>query len=111
MSLRVIVVLTPAALRLMDKSSSRFLALVRNVEAKVPSLDQVPMAMEFPDVFPNKLPIIPPEKEIEFCVYLIPNTQPRSIPPYYIGPVELRELKEQLQDLLDRGFIHPSTSS
>ena len=68
------------------------------------------MVREFLDVFPIELPGMPPKKEIEFCVDLIPDNQPISMPPYRMAPVELRELKEQLQDLLDRGFIRPSTS-
>ena len=55
------------------------------------------------------MPGIPPDRDIEFCIELLPRARPISIPPYRIAPVELRELKVQLQDLLDKGFIHPST--
>ena len=54
---------------------------------------------------------MPLDREIEFCIDLIPDTQPISIPSYHMAPIELKELKEQLQDLLDKGFIRPTTSS
>ncbi|KAH0644682.1 hypothetical protein KY284_032566 [Solanum tuberosum] len=53
---------------------------------------------------------VPPEREIEFGIDLLPNTQPILIPPYRMAPAELKELKEQLKDLLDKGFIRPSIS-
>ena len=65
---------------------------------------------EFANVFLTDLPSIPPKREIKFCIDILPNTQPISIPPYRMAPVELKELKVQLQDLLDKGFIRPSTS-
>ena len=68
------------------------------------------MVNEFPDVFPDELPGLPPEREIEFSIDVLPDTQPISIPPYRMAPAELRELKVQLKDLLDKGFIRPSTS-
>ena len=64
----------------------------------------------FPDVFPEDLPGLPPEREVEFGIDVIPDTQPISIPPYRMAPDELRELKEQLKDLLEKGFIRPSMS-
>ena len=68
------------------------------------------MVREFGDVFPKELPGLPPEREIEFSVELLPGTSPISIAPYRMAPTELKELKAQLQDLLDKGFIRPSTS-
>ena len=65
---------------------------------------------EFLDVFPPELPGLPPEREIEFCIDLIPGTSPVSITPYRMAPAELAELRTQLDDLLDKGFIRPSTS-
>ena len=57
---------------------------------------------EFLDVFSEDLPGIPPEREIEFGIDLLPDTQPISISPYRMAPAELKELKEQLKDLLDK---------
>ncbi|KAH0698841.1 hypothetical protein KY284_013056 [Solanum tuberosum] len=62
------------------------------------------------EVFPDDLPGVLPEREIDFGIDLLPDTQPISIPPYRMAPAELKELKEQLKDLLDKGFIRPSIS-
>ncbi|KAH0776525.1 hypothetical protein KY290_007936 [Solanum tuberosum] len=83
---------------------------VIDVESKTPSLESVPIVNEFSNVFPNDLPDIPHEREIDFGIDLLLDTQPISIPPYRMAPTELKELKEQLQDLLDKGFIRPSIS-
>ncbi|WMV45517.1 hypothetical protein MTR67_038902 [Solanum verrucosum] len=74
---------------------------VMDVESKVHSLESVPVVREFPKVFPDDLPSIPPRREIDFGIDLLLDTQPISIPPYRIAPAELKELKEQLKDLLD----------
>ena len=63
------------------------------------------MAEEFPDVFSDELSGSPPDREIEFCIDLIPRAQPISVPPYLMAPVELTELRKQLDYLLDKGFI------
>ncbi|XP_070046620.1 uncharacterized protein [Nicotiana tomentosiformis] len=60
--------------------------------------------------FPNELSGLLPEREIEFAIDLLPHTHPISIPPYRMALSELKELKEQLKDLLEKGFIRPSTS-
>ena len=64
----------------------------------------------FQDVFPEDLPGLPPECEVEFSIELQPETAPISKTPYRMAPAELKELKEQLQELLDKGFIRPSVS-
>ena len=69
------------------------------------------MVCEFLNDFPKELPGSPPHRKIEFCINVVSDTSPVSMPPYRIALVELRELKEQLQELLDKGFIRPSTSS
>ena len=60
--------------------------------------------------FPDDIAGLPPEREVEFTIDLIPGTKPISIPPYRMAPVELRELKAQLEELLSKGFIRPSIS-
>jgi hypothetical protein len=65
---------------------------------------------EFPDVFPDDFSRMPPERAIEFKIELQPNTTPISKTPYRMTPIELAELKIQLLDLQDKGFIHPSSS-
>ena len=84
--------------------------MVRNVEADKGTVDRVPVVCEFPDVFPEELPGLPPDREIEFCIDVVPGTDPISMPPYRMAPAELKELNEQLKELLDKGFIRPSTS-
>ncbi|WRX25592.1 hypothetical protein QQP08_018079 [Theobroma cacao] len=90
-----------------DKS---YLAVVRDTQAKVGDISQVLVVNEFMDVFPEELLGLPPQQEIEFCLDLIPDSRPISIPPYRMAPAKLKELKDQLEDLLDKGFIHPSVS-
>ena len=68
------------------------------------------MVQEFLDVFPSDLPGVPPDRDIDFAIDLEPGTKPISIPPYRMAPAELKELKDQLQDLLSKGFIRPSVS-
>nr|GFD54602.1 putative reverse transcriptase domain, aspartic peptidase domain protein [Tanacetum cinerariifolium] len=63
-----------------------------------------------PDVFPDELPGIPPVREVEFNIKLIPGSEPISKAPYRMAPIELKELNDQLQELLWRGFIRPSVS-
>jgi len=68
------------------------------------------VVQEFLDVFPSDLPGVPPDRDIDFAIDLEPGTKPISIPPYRMAPAELKELKDQLQDLLSKGFIRPSVS-
>jgi hypothetical protein len=73
-------------------------------------LKKIPVVCEYADVFPDELPVMPPDRDIEFAIELQPGTTPISKRPYRMSPAELAELKNQLQELLDKGFIHPSTS-
>ncbi|WVZ63432.1 hypothetical protein U9M48_013066 [Paspalum notatum var. saurae] len=65
---------------------------------------------EFPDVFPEELPGLPPDRDVEFKIDLVPGTTTVSRRPYRMAPDELKELKTQLQEQLDKGFIRPSSS-
>ncbi|XP_060168953.1 uncharacterized protein LOC132599707, partial [Lycium barbarum] len=98
------------AKKMIRKGYIYHLVRVQDLTAETPTLQSVPVVNEFPDVFPDELPGLPPEREIDFSIDLLPGTQPISIPPYRMAPAELKELKEQLKDLLDKGFIRPSTS-
>jgi hypothetical protein len=73
-------------------------------------LKKIPVVCEYADVFPDELPRMPLDRDIEFAIELQPGTAPISKRPYRMPPAELAELKKQLQELLDKGFIHPSTS-
>ena len=98
------------ARKMIRKGCIYHLVRVQDVEAESSTLQLVPVVNEFPDVFPKKLPGLPPEREIDFAIDVLPDTKPVSIPPYRMAPAELKELKEQLKDLLDKGFIRPSSS-
>ena len=65
---------------------------------------------EFPDVFPDELPGLPPDRDVEFKIELLPGTAPISRRPYRMPPNELAELKTQLNELLKKGLIRPSSS-
>ena len=65
---------------------------------------------EFPDVFPDDLPGMPPDRDIEFIIELLPGTAPIAKCPYRMGVNELEELKKQLKELQEKGFIRPSSS-
>jgi hypothetical protein len=73
-------------------------------------LKKILVVCEYADVFPDELPGMPPDRYIEFAIELQPGTSPISKRPYRMPPAELAELKKQLQELLDKGFICPSTS-
>ena len=62
------------------------------------------------DVFPDELPELPPQRVVDFSIELHPSTSPISMNPHRMAPVELQELRFQLQELLDKGFIRLSTS-
>ena len=64
----------------------------------------------FPDVFLEDLSGLPPSRELEFGIELLPGSAPVSIPLYKMAPAKLKELKTQLQDLVDKGFILSSVS-
>jgi hypothetical protein len=73
-------------------------------------VERISVVRDYPDVFPDELPGMPPDRDIEFAIELQPGTTPISKRPYRMPPAELAELKKQLQELLDKGFIRPSTS-
>jgi len=92
---------------MVEKGYDAYLAYVRDISIDIPSFDLVPVVRDFPNVFLADLPGMPPGRDIDFGIDLLPGTQPISIPPYYMAPLEL---KDQLQELLDKGFIQPSVS-
>jgi hypothetical protein len=83
--------------------------------AKMKQLDasqgsEVPVVNEFPNVFPEELPGMPPDRDIEFVIELKPGTAPICKTPYRMATPELAELKEHIKELLERGFIRPISS-
>ena len=75
-----------------------------------PDLDPPRAVCEYEDVFPDKLPGLPSQRVIDSSIKLHPGTLPISMTPHRMAPVELQELRVRLQELLDKGFIRPSTS-
>jgi hypothetical protein len=73
-------------------------------------LEDIPMACEYMDVFPDELPGLPPDRDVEFVIELQHGIAPISKSSYRMPPKELAELKKQLQELLDKGYICPSSS-
>jgi len=73
-------------------------------------IDKLQVVCEFPEVFPDEIPDVPPEREVEFSIDLVPGTKPVSMAPYRMSASELAELKKQLEDLLDKKFVRPSVS-
>ncbi|XP_070005659.1 uncharacterized protein [Nicotiana sylvestris] len=98
------------AAKLIKKGCIYHLVRVTDTNAEVLSLESIPVVNEFPNVFLDELPWIPPDREIDLGIDVIPGTQPISIPPYRVAPAKLKELKEQLKDLQEKGFIRPSVS-
>jgi hypothetical protein len=80
-------------------------------EAIVQEIQGIPVVCEFSNVFPQDLPGLPPERDVEFVIELKLGTAPISRRLYRMPPNKLVELKTQLQDLLEKGFIRPSSSS
>ncbi|GJY57822.1 putative reverse transcriptase domain-containing protein, partial [Tanacetum coccineum] len=73
-------------------------------------LEDVPIVRDFPDVFPEDLPGLPPTRQVEFQIDLVPGAAPVARAPYQLAPSEMKELSEQLQELSNKGFIRPSSS-
>ena len=95
-----------ATQRMLRKGCQGYLAYVVETGKEGTMLDEIPVVRGFPDDIAG----LPPEREVEFTIDLIPGTEPISIPPYRMALAELRELKAQLEELLSKGFIQPSIS-
>ena len=94
------------ASKMLRKGCQGYLAFVVDRRQEGTRLEDIPIVKEFP----NDISGLPPDREVEFTIDLIPGTEPISIPPYRMSPIELRELKAQLEKLLSKGFIRPSIS-
>ena len=95
---------------LLQKGCKGNLAHVVDTRSSEVRLEDVPVVRYFLDVFPDDLPGLPPEREIDFPIDLVPGTTSISLPPYRMAPTELKELKTQLQELVDGGFIRHNIS-
>nr|GFA16531.1 reverse transcriptase domain-containing protein [Tanacetum cinerariifolium] len=89
-----------------DRGSNLFVAQVVEKEPTERRLEDVPVIYKFPDVFPEDLPGLPPPRQVEFEIELVPGAAPVTRAPYRLAPSEMKELAKQLQELSDKGFIH-----
>nr|GFC03924.1 putative reverse transcriptase domain, aspartic peptidase domain protein [Tanacetum cinerariifolium] len=110
MLLRPQIISALQARTLLSHGCEGFLATIHDTTSDVSSIHDQPIVSKFPDVFPDELLGIPPVHEVEFSIELIPRAEPISKAPYRMAPIELKELKDQLQELLKRGFIRLSVS-
>ena len=76
----------------------------------IKEIRDIPIVCEFPDVFPKDLPGLSPDRDVQFNIDLKPRIAPISWRAYRMPPKELAELKTQLQELIDKCFIQPSSS-
>ncbi|GJS72421.1 putative reverse transcriptase domain-containing protein [Tanacetum coccineum] len=96
--------------RYISRGYQVFVAQVMEKKSDEKRLEDIPVVREFPEVFPEDLPGLPPVRQVEFQIDLIPGAAPVARAPYRLAPSEMQELSNQLQELADRGFIRPSTS-
>ncbi|GJW51197.1 putative reverse transcriptase domain-containing protein [Tanacetum coccineum] len=102
------------AQKYMEKGFPIFLAHITAKEVEDKSekkrLEDVPIVQDFPKVFPEDLPGLPPTRQVEFQIDLVPGAAPVARAPYRLAPSEMKELSEQLKELSNKGFIRPSSS-
>ncbi|XP_022887797.1 uncharacterized protein LOC111403499 [Olea europaea var. sylvestris] len=96
--------------KFLRKGCQAYLAHAIDTQITKLKLEDTPVVKDFPNVFLDDLPGLPPDREIKFTIDLIPGTTPISQSPYKMASAELKELKVQLQDLVDKGFIRPGAS-
>jgi hypothetical protein len=94
-------------LSVFDDGPRFMIVCVADVE-KFVNIDSIPIVRDFPEVFPNDVESLPPEREVEFSIELIPGARPVSKAPYRMPPLELNEVKKQVEELLQKQFIRPS---
>lgn len=96
--------------RLIEQGCEAYVVVLATQGSETGMVDEIEVVREFPEVFSEDVSRLPPEREVEFSIDLVPRTQPISKAPYRMAPSELVELKKQLEELLDKGFIRPSVS-
>ncbi|GJW15373.1 putative reverse transcriptase domain-containing protein [Tanacetum coccineum] len=98
------------ARKYIERGCHLFVAHVTEKEPKEKRLEDVPIIRDIPEVFPDDLPGLPPPRQVEFRIELVPGAAPVARAPYRLAPSELKELSDQLKELSDKGFIRPSSS-
>jgi hypothetical protein len=97
-------------LEVQGERSETFDNRVMSATAKAISLNSVPVVCDYQDVFPDDLPGLPPARQLDFRIDLVPSAAPVAKSPYRLATTELQELAAQLKELQDKGFIRPSQS-
>ena len=95
---------------LLRKGLPSYLCHIRKIEDEILTPESVPVVNEFLDVFPEEIPGMPPVRAVEFTIDLVPGAGPISKAPYRLAPAEMEELKKQVEELLEKGYIRPSVS-
>lgn len=94
----------------LKKECHAFLAHVVEKKSKEKHIQDIPVIRDHPEVFPEDLPGLPPPRQVEFQIDLIPGAAPVAKAPYRLAPAEMHELSEKLLELLRKGLIRPSSS-
>ncbi|GKD26517.1 hypothetical protein Tco_1232731 [Tanacetum coccineum] len=95
-------------LRVHGECTLRAAKALMNVKVDEPKLSDISVVRDFTDVFPEDLLGLPPQRQVEFRIDLVPGATPVAKSPYRLAPAEMQELSGQLQELQDKGFIQPS---
>lgn len=98
------------ACKMIDKGFLYHVVRFKDQKCETSSIETVPIVREFPDVFPNDLPGVPLQREINIGIDLLMDMNPIKISPYRMAPTKLKELKLRVKDFLDKGFIQPTIS-
>ncbi|GJZ35899.1 putative reverse transcriptase domain-containing protein [Tanacetum coccineum] len=93
--------------RYISRGCQVFIAQIMKKKPDEKRLEDISVVREFPEVFPEDLPSLPPVRQVEFQIDLIPGAAPVARAPYRLAPSEMQELSNQLQELADQGFIRP----
>jgi hypothetical protein len=108
-SLILVTLVQPGGVKVtFEPMKSRDIPVVYILHTK--AISDVPVVCEFEDVFPEELSGLPPDRDVEFVINLVPGTAPIAQSPYRMADVELKLLKAELDSLLEKGFIRPSAS-
>ncbi|XP_074305595.1 uncharacterized protein LOC141640813 [Silene latifolia] len=98
-------------LKLLRQGCEGFLCEIHYIQGHEPCMANIPIVREFKDVFPDEIPGMPPHREVDFTIELVPSVSPISKALYRMAPAELKELKSQLDELLEKGYIKPKDVS
>jgi len=95
----------------LKERSKCFVILTQMEDKNEEEMSSIHAVKDFMDVFPEEILGLPPKREVEFSIDLVPEAGPVSMAPYRVAPAELIELKKQVEDLLEKQFIRPSVST